>query len=357
MLNAFTVSSVSKAGAATPAASAALVPTGPSRIARWLARDPHELTLWLGDDGTLHDRTADGKSIDDEALRRQARRWGGLLSATIRVPIRRCLIRELAIPKAALTRAAEILALDLARTTPFQAKDVLTDWYRANDRGEGDAVRVHHIVLKHFILAGAIERLARLRLPLKAVEVALPDGQILPVNLLPEADRRRAPLGRAAARAMKGLAAAVVAANVVATGLTWTNLDTANEAAEQQLKAATADVQGLRRKVSEAEAGAAQIRQPRLRKLATTPVVGVWEEVTRVLPATTYLTELRIEGRSAQLDGFSANASELVTLLAASPMFSNVAFASPVTRDQQRGAERFQIKLHLGLPMAGGAVQ
>jgi len=204
--------------------------------------------------------------------------------------------------------------------------------------------------------------LAQARIPLKAISVAATDGGSLPVNLLPSAQRQQSSLSATAALLLKALLVAVVGLNMTALGLTASNLNSAIARADQALQSITAEQQALRRKVGEAQANAAQIRQPRLRKLGSTPAVAIWEEVTRVLPSSTMLSELRVEGTTVQLDGQSANASELVGLLAASPMFTNVAFASPVTRDAQRGGERFQIKLQVGradaaerTPSAGAA--
>jgi len=368
MLRAFTISILRSPAGMAQGGIEPLVPSADPGIASFLSdlwsKDPRQLTISLEDEaaGPVLVGGRRHQPVDDTVLRRQSRRWAGLVTATIRVPAHKCLIREMTLPKAALRRADEVLALDLQRTTPFRASEVLTAWYCPKRRADGDHVAVHQVILKRGVVDGVIEQLAQARIPLKAISVAATDGGSLPVNLLPSAQRQQSSLSATAALLLKALLVAVVGLNMTALGLTASNLNSAIARADQALQSITAEQQALRRKVGEAQANAAQIRQPRLRKLGSTPAVAIWEEVTRVLPSATMLSELRIEGTTVQLDGQSANASELVGLLAASPMFTNVAFASPVTRDAQRGGERFQIKLQVGradaaerTPSAGAA--
>jgi len=75
-------------------------------------------------------------------------------------------------------------------------------------------------------------------------------------------------------------------------------------------------------------------------------------EVTRLFPDGTYLTGFSLQGGIVRLTGFSPDAAGLIGILAKSPVFSDPALASPVTRSAETGLESFVIRAGFG---AGGA--
>ena len=78
--------------------------------------------------------------------------------------------------------------------------------------------------------------------------------------------------------------------------------------------------------------------------------VEVLEELTRLLPNTTWIWNLKYNGKEFELSGFADSASDLIPLLDRSPLFEKVEFLAPVTKEMQmRGdgskeKERFKIK-------------
>jgi general secretion pathway protein L len=78
--------------------------------------------------------------------------------------------------------------------------------------------------------------------------------------------------------------------------------------------------------------------------------VLVLEELTRLLPDTTWVWNLKYNGKEMELSGFADSASDLIPLLDRSPLFEKVEFLAPVTKEMQmRGdgnkeKERFKIK-------------
>src|SRR4030043_1871185 len=78
--------------------------------------------------------------------------------------------------------------------------------------------------------------------------------------------------------------------------------------------------------------------------------VSVLEELTRLLPDTTWIWNLKYNGKEMELSGFADSASDLIPLLDRSPLFEKVEFLAPVTKEMQmRGdgkkeKERFKIK-------------
>jgi len=79
-------------------------------------------------------------------------------------------------------------------------------------------------------------------------------------------------------------------------------------------------------------------------------VLDLWEEVTRILPAHTWLTEFRLTETGSKreeqitLSGFSGAAPSLVSIIDSSPLFFDAALTSPIAFDSGEGRERFSIQ-------------
>jgi Tfp pilus assembly protein PilN len=72
------------------------------------------------------------------------------------------------------------------------------------------------------------------------------------------------------------------------------------------------------------------------------PLVEVLKEVTERIPETAWLQDLNYDEKGVQIYGYADSASELISLLEASPLFSDVVFLATITRGQD-GKERFRI--------------
>ena len=83
------------------------------------------------------------------------------------------------------------------------------------------------------------------------------------------------------------------------------------------------------------------------RKQTTPSSIMVLEAISRALPDTTYVTELRIEGDKVQVVGMTQDAPSLVRLIEQSPQFTRATFFAPTTRAANEQGERFHIEAHL----------
>jgi Tfp pilus assembly protein PilN len=75
--------------------------------------------------------------------------------------------------------------------------------------------------------------------------------------------------------------------------------------------------------------------------------VNLLKEMTRVLPNNVWLSRVRFTESTAEIEGFSASAADILPKLEASRYFKKVEFASPTTRDVRLNADRFIIKMEI----------
>jgi len=76
-------------------------------------------------------------------------------------------------------------------------------------------------------------------------------------------------------------------------------------------------------------------------------MVEIVDTVSKVLGDDTWVSQLRYSNKTLRLTGQSGSASSLIGALEAMPIFHNVTFISPVTKDRRSGLERFQISTNV----------
>jgi general secretion pathway protein L len=91
------------------------------------------------------------------------------------------------------------------------------------------------------------------------------------------------------------------------------------------------------------------------RKQTTPSSVMVLEALSRVLPDTTYVTELRIEGSKVQVVGMTQDAPSLIRLLEQSPQFTRATFFAPTTHAANESAERFHVEANVTAYFGSGS--
>jgi general secretion pathway protein L len=83
------------------------------------------------------------------------------------------------------------------------------------------------------------------------------------------------------------------------------------------------------------------------RKHETQASVIVLEELSRILPDNTYVTELHIDGNTLQVVGVTSDAPSLIRLMEQSQHFARATFFAPTTRSPSDPGDRFHIEAKL----------
>ena len=258
----------------------------------------------------------------------------------VRLPYHACYARTLTLPAAARTDLARILTLDLERSTPFKAGDVLAAHHVLDGASSPGRIAVRQLVVKRTHLAEAMRPLERAGLAPERVECWDEAGErALPIDFLAAPDDARSPprtLPRllALTATALSLAAALLYASRQEEALAMLEAETAR--ARSQLAALDASQRSRDSAESELAELAALARGEVSRAL-------VIDALTGLLPDSDHLTGLRIEGSEIEMQGFSTSAAALVPLIERSELFSAAVLTAPVTFEERVGQERLAL--------------
>jgi general secretion pathway protein L len=275
------------------------------------------------------------------ALQGRARRK--LLSTvTLQIPLERCLQRDLTLPVQALGQLRDVLALNIAQALPFAPDDVHFGW-RVLSRTDQE-VAVRQMIVKRTVLQPLIDDLRVAGLSLDAVN-AVDADRVCSSTML---DHVEPGLLHWLDRVFWAALATGAVLAMIAAWATIQRQDRTGELLAAEIARTKLVALEVRKKISAADAAKAQIVGLRLRKIETLSLTAVWEEISRLLPETAWLTELRLDDDVVVVNGYARSASELPGLFSRSSVLKNVSFASPVARDQQSGMERFELRMKAG---------
>ena len=274
--------------------------------------------------------------------------------AALRFPSDDCFIRTVELPTSAAGDFGQLLDLDMERATPFQRGDVWTA-FTPLPAGPGQAAgrtAFQHFIVKRSLLAPAIADLQRAGVEIERLECWI-DGsaRALPMDFLTAS-------GSNTARP-RSLARLILAAAAIAVLLAGNAANTYLARLQASLATLEDQVRPLREAVArkrEADAGArsvdAALTALQTLNSTTVPKLAVIDELTRVLPDTAWLSDLRISTDRTDFDGYAASTVSLFPLLEKSALFVDATSTSAVTFDPRVDKERFSlhVRLRLGNP-------
>lgn len=248
--------------------------------------------------------------------------------------------RDFSLPRSELEALTRVLEQEVVHRTPFQLVDI---WHGVTPESEASndgAARYRHWIIPR---DRAEAELARLGLSTTAIDfIAARPAEGTPIVVVTLGAGRQDEPPRVL-RATRLLAAALLVFTMSGLlGFEWW----------QSSRAAQ-----LEDDLNDAKQGIAQqgVGSPvRLLALKATPgSLAAWDELSRLIPDHTFLTEVRIAAGTITLSGLSSDAARLVRILDSSRLFTGATLVGPITPDAAEGRDRFRISLKLRKGAAG----
>lgn len=264
----------------------------------------------------------------------------------ILLPSEQALYKLLTLPVMPLADLRDALAFQIDRQTPFSPGDVYFDYRIRSRDAEAKRLSIELVVAPRPVVERAVTTARRLGFDPSAVGIGGINGaDPFELNLLPRsmASRRR---NVGAWLAVLVIAALLAGAWTVAQS-TLDSKAAVADALSQRVDLArqrTSKIQAIK---DERDALISESQFLGRRKAQAPKPLLFIEELTRALPDHTWLFHLQQDGARLRLSGYTSDASSLIGLIGALPMFTGPKFGSPVTHDPRRDKDRFNIVVDL----------
>jgi len=289
---------------------------------------------------------ADRSALDVVAAAGELARANPAAEVGIRVALASCFVRTVELPRSAQEDAGRILDLDLERATPFKLKDVYSATLVDNDDGRGPQVRARHLMIKRSSVEPVLGELTASGVTVDFIDCwDEGNGQSLPVNFL--ASQQQSAAARGGLSFTSILLALLALLGLCALFLANGRYQTALDTLQGQVQQARAQATNVRRALDTSEAALTEIDQLQRLKLATTPTVEVIDALTKLLPNSVWLTDLRLENGVVDITGLAKSGAALLPLFEHSPLFADAGLASGVNFDPQENKERFSLRVRV----------
>ena len=276
----------------------------------------------------------------------------GLGRVGIRLPLSQCFERLVELPKAARDDVRRMLNFDLERATPFKLGDVYTAHLMAGAAGAKGKQRLRQLIVKREAVDPLLADVKAARLQPAFVDCwqAAPSSG-LPVDFLETGGPQRAGLA-----GHLTLPRTLAALALVLAGLAFFLAQSRYDSALAEIRAQTArmraEAAAVRGVQERSDAAVADLARLQRMKLDDVPAVEVLEELSKVLPDSVWLTDLRMEGDTLDIAGLAKSGAALPSLFVRSALFFDAALTAPLTLDPREDRERFSLRLRIKRPAA-----
>src|SRR5262249_57266727 len=113
------------------------------------------------------------------------RRGGPWMHAGVAVPASRRLIRRRKVPRGAVGRITDVLALETEQSTPFKMEDIRQAWRLAGPAPFDDTgLEVVHVIAKRRLVDPVLAEARRMGVAISAVDVIDAKGGLMGLRLL-----------------------------------------------------------------------------------------------------------------------------------------------------------------------------
>jgi general secretion pathway protein L len=258
----------------------------------------------------------------------------------IEIDPRLLMTRRVRLPAAAKRNLLDVLGYEMDRLSPFEADQVYYHFTPKTENDHSDWLAGQLTLVQKRRVDPWYQMLTELGIAIGQVTVV---GESQPLMLKP----RQSGLSRRGINSTMLLWLAVLLLSVVtAGGLVWQQRQIAIDL-QQKMQAAreqAAQSMRLEEKLTARRKAIGMVSAQRQDYLAVSDILL---ELTRLIPDGSWLQRVNLNSDSLIVSGQSDQASALIALLEASPMFASVRFKSPVVRDRRSGKEKFDLTMSL----------
>ena len=257
----------------------------------------------------------------------------------------RFLFQPLELPSRAADFLQGIVRTQIDRLTPWNVSDVAFGWSKPS-QAERDRIVITVAATAIAAVKPYVQTLAGLGARSVAIFTCPPQDSAgsIPIKVWEENARDEAEVKRIRYALVMMLAVAGIIAGIAtgASAIIGASLDRQQDKLAHQTASIRAQIGALRPAASDANTSTRAALERRKRDAP--PAVLTLDTLSRILPDTTYVTELRIEGNKLRLVGNTSDAPSLIGLIEQSGRFSQATFFAPTTRSASEAGERFHIE-------------
>lgn len=263
------------------------------------------------------------------------------------LPADRALRRTFHLPMAAEENIRQTLEFELDRQTPFKADQIYFD-YRIVERADAEQrLLVELIVLPKPVVEEQIRRAAMLGLPIAAavLEEDIRRDVEHPPNFLPALLQSQRSRGRLWLNI--GFLGAVLVLLFFAVSIPlWHKREQAVALSAMVMGArdAAAQTEKLREQLDEL---VAEHNFPIDRKNSRVPAVVLVNELSKLLPDDTWVSQFDVNGNDLQIQGETGYSSKLIEVLENSGLLKGANYKSPLTQIPGTSVERFHLSAEI----------
>ncbi len=253
--------------------------------------------------------------------------------------------KEIALPAAASENLHQVVSYELSRYSPFTTEQAYFAVKKLNGDKDSDQIHVLLILTARKVLDGFYEDLKSMGMsPLfvdyegspNDLEISDDHYNLLPAALRPKTSK----LPRLIYSALIG--AVVILVGFVLAMPVWFEYQAVN-ALEEKLIPIEKEAKKIKALQLEIDAMIDETRKLIEQKNVSPPIIVMLNTLSTLIKDDTWLTYAQYADGHLQIQGESPAASNLISVLEASELFSNARFVSPVTQDNVSKMERFQI--------------
>jgi general secretion pathway protein L len=268
------------------------------------------------------------------------------LRRVLLLPAPLVLRRVLALPAAALENLRTVLGFELDRQTPFKPEQVVFDSRVLPHEPGARQVPVELALVPRERLQQSLVAVGGLAPTLSAVDVRALDGRPQGYNFLPPEQRQRRPNHQLWINL--GLAGLSFVLLLMAMSQLLENRRAAVAALAAESDEMHDEARAVARLRDNLEDAATAANFLAIEKARQPSMVLMLNEITRLLPDSTWLERISFSNGEVSMSGQSDEAAKLVELLQASKLLRSPALSGPIQPDARTRKDRFTITAGYG---------